>query len=350
MFAGLLRRKQTPFRCGDAVVVKPWSEILATLDEQGTCEGLPFMPEMLPYCGREARVVRRVEHVFLDHLGYVARLEHTVILDELRCSGARHDGCQMGCQLLWKEQWLRSAADVSDCGTNAETPPDAAAPPDTAAPPDAADLLPTQRDGKLWCQATQLPLITRRMPSWDVRQYWRGLRARNLGLVDLSKMAGLLVVNRVRWWCGKEPLGMLSGPRRKTVHESLNLEPGELVEVKTREEIQATLDVHGKHRGMAFVPEMALYCGRQFRVARRIERMIEEGTGQMRQLRDTVALESVLCMGLAQRRCPRGCFHLWRENWLKRVPEQSRVDSKPPLVALPILSESPMAMADAVAD
>ncbi len=338
MFAGLLQRKQTPFLCGDAVVVKPWSEILATLDEQGTCEGLPFMPEMIPYCGRKARVSRRVEHVFVDHLGYVARLQHTVILDELRCSGARHDGCQMGCQLLWKEQWLRSAAEVSDAGANTEAPPDAAA------------HLPTEQDGKLWCQATQLPLITTPMPSWDVRQYWRGLRARNLKLLDLGKMAGLLLVNRVRWWCGKEPLGMLSGPRRKTVHESLNLEPGELVEVKSREEIQATLDVHGKHRGMAFVPEMALYCGRRFRVARRIERMIQEGTGQMRQLRDTVALESVLCMGLAQRRCPRGCFHLWRESWLKRVPEESRAESKRPPVALPILSESPTALADASAE
>jgi hypothetical protein len=130
---------------------------------------------------------------------------------------------------------------------------------------------------------------------------------------------------------------MLSGPRQQTVHESLNLQPGELVEVKSREEIQATLDAHGKHRGMAFVPEMGLYCGRRFRVARRVERMIQEGTGQMRQLRDTVALESVTCMGLAQRRCPRGCFHLWRECWLKRVPEESPAEPNRPSPALPIL-------------
>ena len=109
---------------------------------------------------------------------------------------------------------------------------------------------------------------------------------------------------------------MLSGTRQKTVSESLHLQPGEWVEVKSREEIEATLDVHGKTRGLAFVAEQSLYCGKRYRVARRVDRMIQENTGEMRDLKDTVALEEVTCMGLApQRRCPRGCFHLWRESW-----------------------------------
>lgn len=334
MFADQSQRKPRPFRAGDLVLVKSQSEILASLDEHGAREGLPFMPEMTPYCGRRIRVARRVEHVFIDHLQYVARLQNTVILEDLRCTGAKHGGCQMGCQLLWKEEWLAPAAGEPDVGSL----------PVIEGPLEA---LQTEQDGKLWCQATQLPLITSRLPWWDLGQYTRGLRAGNFTLVELAKTFGLLVLNKVRWWCGKEQLGMLSGPLKQTVHESLNLEPGEWVEVKSRDEIQATLDVHGKHRGMSFVPEMALYCGRRFRVAKRVERMIQEGTGQMRQLRDTVALETVTCMGLAQRRCPRGCFHLWREGWLRRVPAESLAESRSQFPTLPILDQPVASASDA---
>ena len=321
-----------PARCGDVVRVRTLDEIRTTLDPRGTCDGLPFMPEMIRYCGQTFRVGRRVEHVFIDHLRQVARLENTVILAGLRCDGGSHDGCQMGCRLLWKDAWLRPAE-----GEPGDPTADAVA--------DAAAIgleLTTEVDGKLWCQATRLEHITRPLPWWDLRQYARGIRARNLTPLDVLRMFGLLIANKVRWWCGQEALGILSGPRKQTVHESLGLEPGEWIEVKGRDEIEATLDSHGKHRGMAFVPEMAQFCGRRFRVAKRVDKMIDEGTGRMRKLRDTVALESVTCQGLAQRRCPRGCFHLWRETWLRRVPQAETTstpanDSQPRFAPLPVL-------------
>jgi hypothetical protein len=37
-------------RVGDVVEVRSRDEILRTLDERGTFESLPFMPEMLKYC------------------------------------------------------------------------------------------------------------------------------------------------------------------------------------------------------------------------------------------------------------------------------------------------------------
>ena len=39
-------------RPGEVVRVRSASEIFATLDDRGTLDGLPFMPEMLKYCGR----------------------------------------------------------------------------------------------------------------------------------------------------------------------------------------------------------------------------------------------------------------------------------------------------------
>ena len=43
-------------RVGDIVEVRSEAEILATLDENGRLESLPFMPEMLALCGRRFRV------------------------------------------------------------------------------------------------------------------------------------------------------------------------------------------------------------------------------------------------------------------------------------------------------
>ena len=39
--------------------VRSADEILGTLDEHGRLDGLPFMPEMLEFCGRRVRVQSR---------------------------------------------------------------------------------------------------------------------------------------------------------------------------------------------------------------------------------------------------------------------------------------------------
>jgi hypothetical protein len=39
-------------RAGEMVEVRSKEEILATLDERGRLHGMPFMPEMLQYCGQ----------------------------------------------------------------------------------------------------------------------------------------------------------------------------------------------------------------------------------------------------------------------------------------------------------
>jgi hypothetical protein len=107
--------------------------------------------------------------------------------------------------------------------------------------------------------------------------------------------------------------------RNDFVSDALGLRPGELVEVKTAEEIRKGLDARGKHRGLHFSEEMEEYCGRQFRVFKRIEKICMEGKeGEIRTLKDTVSLEGVICNG-GSRGCDRACFLFWREAWLKRV-------------------------------
>jgi hypothetical protein len=102
-------------------------------------------------------------------------------------------------------------------------------------------------------------------------------------------------------------------------YEVLDLQPGEMVEVKTEEEIRETLDQEGRNRGLQFTPDMTEYCGRRLRVFKRVQRICMEGRpGEMRSLNHTVILEGAICNG-GSRSCDRACFFFWREAWLRRL-------------------------------
>src|SRR5579864_287111 len=105
---------------GDLVEVRTPAEIAQTLDAQGTLDHLPFMPEMLDYCGRRFRVSKRVVKVCASgmktgmFLGEFRAAD--VVLLNLRCSGAHQDGCQKGCVIFWREAWLRKVGE-EDCAS-----------------------------------------------------------------------------------------------------------------------------------------------------------------------------------------------------------------------------------------
>jgi hypothetical protein len=101
------------------------------------------------------------------------------------------------------------------------------------------------------------------------------------------------------------------------LEENLGLRPGEVVEVKSEAEILATLDERGRHRGLLWMPNMARFCGKRYRVLKRMESIMLESTGELRKIRNTVLLEGAMCEDLYG--CDRSCFHYWRETWLRRV-------------------------------
>jgi hypothetical protein len=289
------------------VEVRSPEEIRTTLDAEGKLDGLPFMPEMIKYCGLKFRVSRRADRVFLDRYFYVAKLKDAVFLEGLRCDGQAHDGCQMRCELFWKEDWLKPSNPSNESEVN----------------PPANELvslnLPTRKGERYTCQATELVHASSRLPWWDPRQYVQEVMLGEISVgklfVDLLSRAG-----RINLRIFKPPNvpaeNLLSQP---TPSESLNLQAGEWVEVKSLQEIQATLDANGKNRGLGFAPEQADFCGKRFRVAGRVERLILEWSGEMRPITNTVELEEATCHGRMCRSCPRNCYHLWREIWLRRV-------------------------------
>jgi len=110
------------------------------------------------------------------------------------------------------------------------------------------------------------------------------------------------------------------GRHTTTPVESLNLQPGEVIEVKALESITETLNETARNRGLYFSPDMRLLCGKPQRVKGRIDKLIVDGSGEMRQLRNTVFLEGSLCGCdcIALGGCSRAEFVYWREIWLRR--------------------------------
>jgi hypothetical protein len=113
-----------------------------------------------------------------------------------------------------------------------------------------------------------------------------------------------------------------SGPK-STRTPVLGLKPGEWVRVKSPAEIEATLNDKGRNRGLWFDREMLPFCGHEFQVRQRVERLIDETNGRMIDLTsDCVTLDGVVCSGersTCRWFCQRAIFPYWREGWLERV-------------------------------
>jgi hypothetical protein len=111
-----------------------------------------------------------------------------------------------------------------------------------------------------------------------------------------------------------------SGTNKKA-QNGADLRPGDWVEVRPFEEIFATLNAEGMHRGLVFTKEMMQYCGRKFKVLKKLEKIVLESTGEMRIMKTpTVILDNCFCHGEAHGNCDRTCFCFWREVWLRRIP------------------------------
>lgn len=107
---GLGHQEVVNLKAGDWVEVRSREEILATLDERGRLDNLPFMPEMLEYCGQRLRVFKRADKTCEYTQGWsIRRMTNSVHLEGVRCDGSGHDGCQAGCLIFWKEAWLKRA-------------------------------------------------------------------------------------------------------------------------------------------------------------------------------------------------------------------------------------------------
>jgi hypothetical protein len=123
----------------------------------------------------------------------------------------------------------------------------------------------------------------------------------------------------------------------------LALRAKEWVEVRSKEEILATLDKKGRLDELPFMPQMFEYCGQRLRVFKRAHKTCDTVNDYVgRRMKEAVHLEGIRCNGAAYGGCQAGCLIFWKEVWLKRVsPETSpQPDVSPPLSASVLRKES----------
>ena len=105
--------------------------------------------------------------------------------------------------------------------------------------------------------------------------------------------------------------------------QAIQFKKGDLVKVRSREEISSTLDPFKELKGCAFLPEMYKYCGTQQRVLRSMQYFMDERDYKLKKVHGVVLLENVICNGTPTfGNCDRCCFLFWREEWLEKVPEE----------------------------
>jgi len=298
------------------------------------------MPEMLQYCGKRFRVYRSA-HKTADtiELFSIRRMTNAVHLGELRCDGASHGGCQAGCLLFWKECWLKRVQDdqgIAKSATGEFRSTDemrSVAVPSSSLSEGTRHPVADGEPERYRCQATEMLNATtevRRRDRWDPRFYVKDLTSGNVKLPDFIRFGALAMLNAflLRWFGRRYPhVRGLAG--EKTPSLELRLQPGELVRVRTKDEIQRTLNHKLRNRGMWFDAEMILYCGKgPFRVLCRVERIVNEKTGQMMKLPNPcIILDGVTCSGnyLYQRMfSQRQEYMYFREIWLQRVNEDNK--------------------------
>jgi hypothetical protein len=349
-----------PLRAGDWVEIRSKEEILKSLDERGQLDRLPFMPQMFQYCGQRFQVYKRA-HKTCDTINGTGgrRLPEAIHL-ELRCDGKAHGNCQAACLIFWKEAWIKPVDSADHFGKQLS--------PDRIEQNSLANIAVACTEDDVWratraddhhpsndptysCQATQLPYFTAPLPWSDVRQY---LWDYTSGNVSMRRMLSGFVYAAYYYFARPGRRNQLWGAALRRLYDwaqafwrgipyprrtgtlpagrpaptsSETLQPGDLVRVKSYEEILATIDGQNKNRGLFFDAELVPYCGGQYRVRSRVTSFINEKTGKMSALKTpAVILENVWCQSrysTCRVFCPRSIYSWWREVWLEKSAESS---------------------------
>src|SRR5260370_13746195 len=253
---------------GELVEVASREEIVSTLDQNGKLDSMPFMPEMLQYCGKRFRVLKRADKT-CDNIKEwsLRRVKNAVHLTGVRCDGTSHGNCDAGCVLCWNEAWLKkvdpewvSASEVTQ--TASASSPDTRSclacteeglqestlRPDPSAPGNALYM----------CQATELREFTSHLYWWDLRQYFRDIRSGNLhrgigdskseavletvlSLLEVVRSVVITAFNKLQEFRSGVRYPHIEGLLDTTPTVEVNLQPGEFVQVRSRDEILSTL-------------------------------------------------------------------------------------------------------------
>ena len=313
---------ERPLRPGDVVEVRSPAEILATLDNGDALESMPFMPEMLAHAGRRYKVSRRVDKI-CDTVTATGsrRLHATVYLDDLRCDGSAHDGCQAGCRLYWKEAWLRRVdTDAEGPSTTTTGGPEL----ERVAQAGTRTVREAQTEEVWRCQATEALKASDHLKTSRIRSSTGASSRTATSAVCDSSACGRALCDGGREEARPAQAPAAAWPgQRGSAGRAAGPSAGRTRSGAVSGRNRGHAGRQGLNRGLSFDREMLPYCGRTLRVKDRVERLIDETTGRMLKIpKDCIILEGAVCSGECSTGrwfCPREIYPFWREAWLRRV-------------------------------
>src|SRR5262249_16026649 len=148
------------------------------------------------------------------------------------------------------------------------------------------------------CQATDALKFSEPLKTSNPGQNWREFRNGNFPPFRLIRLLARGFVMEVARRIGLLKAMHLHGPAGDRPSSALGLRPGDLVQVRPADEIEATLDQKGMNRGLSFDREMLPYCGRTVRVKDTVNRIVDDKTGRMLKIpKDSLILEGAVCSG-----------------------------------------------------
>jgi len=190
------------------------------------------------------------------------------VIDGLRCSGNDHDGCQRGCLILGKSEWLTKLSTGRPMGSPSVVNTVAISPAlKTKVNPD-----------RYFCQSTELVRVTKPLSlSGRIRVCFSEVVSGDVGVLAVLER----IITPIFW----KAMDMFVRPRYvirpldKTPLTKTDLKSRELVEVKSADELEQTLNRKGCNRGLRYDHGLNQFYGTRHRVRDRLDRIIIESTG-----------------------------------------------------------------------
>lgn len=115
--------------------------------------------------------------------------------------------------------------------------------------------------------------------------------------------------------------GLATKPASKPLlTPAMLLKAGDQVRVRSKDEIEATLNHWGQLKGCSFAPEMVQYCDTTQKVLKPVVQFVDERDLRLRKTKGIVLLDGMICQGTSSLgRCDRNCLYFWRVEWLEKI-------------------------------
>lgn len=264
------------------------------------------MNRMFSFCSQTYQVKKTV-HNFFDEYRY--KLYKTglpfYILDGLLCDGAdepSHQQCDRSCYFLWHEDWLEGISNLHLPKTKGIH----------ANKPDAVANEITQPVQEIpFCQLTNI----------------HDLAQKNSWFNDFFQMRTKILrtwKRTLRFGWNRLSRQLRPSPRAESLKEDIDgsIQEGDIVKIKSWDELRKLLDDRGRYRRLFFINEMYEFCDKEYIVLKVIDSYYDEARNKMCKSKNVVILEDVECSGrqrLYRTECDRSCFFFWHTAWLKKT-------------------------------